>query len=272
MVKLRSCLVFAVLFCLTVPSWAAPDPSLKALEGFKDIGVDEHLGKTLDFKDLSFVDESGKSVALDSYFNQGKPVLISLVYFECPSLCTFVLNGLSKTLRETKDLPGEKFEVLTLSINPKEGPELAARKKASYVTSVGKPEVAKGWHFLTGQEPQILKVADQLGFRYKYDEAEKQFAHPAVLMVLSPEGKISRYLYGIDFPPRDLKFALLEASLGKTGSVSDKVMMFCYQYDPKLRTYSLVIGRILQIAAALTLLIFGGYLGSVWLRRSTHVE
>jgi protein SCO1/2 len=178
-----------------------------------------------------------------------------------------MLNGLVKSLKTLDWTPGPNFEIVTISVNPKETFELAGQKKDSYIRAYGRPEAASAWHFLTGEESQSRKIASEVGFGYRYDPDEKQYAHSAVLFVLTPEGKVSRYLYGIEYQNKDLKLALLEASNGKIGNVIERFLLFCYRYDPHLRQYSVYLTRLMQTACGLTILVFGGYLGLFWRRQ-----
>jgi protein SCO1/2 len=233
----------------------------------KGIGITEHLGSHVSISQLTFKDESGRSVALSEYFKKGRPVLLALVYYECPNLCNFMLNGLVTSLKKLDWTPGEKFEIVAVSINPREGSELAIRKKDSYIKAYGRPQSAQGWHFLTGEEPQIQKLASEVGFGYRYDNREKQYAHSAAIFALTPDGKISRYLYGVEYPTRDLRLGLLEASSGKIGTVVDRFLLFCYRYDPLTRSYSIYLTKLMQVACGATTLIFGSYLFVFWRRQ-----
>ncbi|MFZ9594924.1 MAG: SCO family protein [Bdellovibrionia bacterium] len=233
----------------------------------KEVGITERLGETVSISELSFKDEAGKDVKLSQYFQQGHPVLLNLVYYECPNLCNFVLNGLVKSLKTLDWTPGVNFEIVTVSIDPKEAPSLAEKKKAAYMKEYGRTEAAPGWHFLTGEEPNIKKLAEQVGFGYKYDTREKQYAHSAGIFALTPTGKISRILYGIEFKSTELKLALLEASNGQVGTVIDRFLLFCYRYDPNSRKYSLYLTQVMQAACAVTVIIFGAYLTLFWRRQ-----
>ncbi len=258
----------ALLFSAFFASFSASaaDTS-KVPDELKNVGITEHLGDRVSIEELVFRDEKNGVVHLSDFFGTGKPVLLNLVYFQCPSLCSFVLNGLVKSLKSLDWTPGNQFQIVTISIDPTEKAELAAAKKESYVESYGRPEAARGWHFLTGEEAQIKKLAQQIGFGYRYDAAEKQYAHSAALFTLTPDGKISRYLYGIDYPARDMKLSLIEASSGKIGTIVERFLLFCYRYDPKTKKYSVYVTKLLQTAAAATVLIFGGYLGLFWTRQ-----
>ncbi|MDZ4677061.1 MAG: SCO family protein [Oligoflexia bacterium] len=231
----------------------------------KDIGIDEHRGQNIDLN-LTFQDESGKSVQLKSYFTPQKPVLLALVYFGCPNICTFVLNGITDSLKKVDLKPGEKFEVIAVSIDPSETPQLASEKKKAYLKEYGIAGTESGWHFLVGKQPQITALTQQIGFRYKWVEETKQFAHGSAIFLLTPEGKISRYLYGIQYQPRDVKMALLEASNGKIGTFVDRIMLFCFYYDVTTKKYVLLASRIMTGGGILTLLLFGIFLGRLWSR------
>ncbi len=253
--------VFVQSFCFqSVFAVAIPDE-------LKGIGITEHLGDQVPLSDYTFKNEVGKDVKLADYFHAGRPVLLTLVYYECPNLCNFLLNGLVKSLKNLDWTPGQNFEIVTLSINPNEKPELAEKKKTAYLESYGRKEAGAGWHFLTGDEVQIRKLADQVGFGYRYEPQDRQYAHSAAIFALTPDGKISRYLYGIEFKNTDLRLTLLEASNGKIGTIIDRILLFCYRYDPQTRKYSIYLTKIMQAACGLTLVIFGGYLALFWRRQ-----
>jgi protein SCO1/2 len=224
-------------------------------ELLKQVGIDQKLNQTIPLN-LAFRDENGQTVELAQFFGQ-KPVILTLVYYNCPMLCTQVLNGVESGLKELPTDIGKQFEVVTVSIDPTESHVLAKVKQEMYVGMYGRPGAAQGWHFLTGDEPQIKQLADAVGFRYAYDPDTKQFAHASAIMLLTPEGKISRYFYGIQFPSRDLRLGLVEASEGKIGTPVDQVLLFCYHYDPATGKYGLLISRVIQAGGALTVLILG---------------
>jgi protein SCO1/2 len=240
---------------------------------FEDIGVKEHLGETLDLEHLEFIDANdGQKHKLKEYFSNGKPTLINLVYFECPMLCTLVLNGVKDGMKDLDWSIGKQYNVLTVSINPSDTSAMAKFKRENYLKSYleNNHDAAlanSGWHFLTGTEDQIKKLAAGLGFEYKYDTVQKEFAHPAVTFVLTPTGEISRYLYGITYKPKDLRLALLEASEGKVGNVFDRMLMFCYHYEPSSRGYTLQAVRVMQAGGVGTVAIFGTFLGLFWTRQ-----
>jgi protein SCO1/2 len=224
-------------------------------ELLKEVGVDQKLNESIPLN-LMFRDEHGHPVRLGEYFGQ-KPVIISLVYYNCPMLCTQVLNGLESSLKLLPMDIGKQFDVVTVSIDPTERPVLAEAKQALYTGIYGRPGAAAGWHFLTGDEPQIRQLASALGFRYAYDPGSKQFAHASAIMVLTPEGKISRYFYGIQYASRDMRLGLVEASEGKIGTPVDQVLLFCYHYDPSTGKYGFLISRVIQAAGLLTVLSIG---------------
>jgi protein SCO1/2 len=222
-------------------------------ELLKDVGIDQKLNDEIPL-DLAFRDEHGKTVQLAQFFGS-KPVILTLVYYNCPMLCTQVLNGLDRTLKQIPMDIGKDFNVVTISIDPTERPVLAEAKQAMYAGMYGRPGAAEGWHFLTGDEPQIKRLAQAVGFRYAYDSESKQFAHASVIMMLTPEGRLSRYFYGIQYPARDIRLGLQEASHGKIGSAVDQILLFCYHYDPHTGKYGLLISRVIQLAGLLTVVI-----------------
>lgn len=224
-------------------------------ELLKQVGIDQKLNQSIPLN-LTFRDENGAPVQLGQFFGQ-KPVILTLVYYNCPNLCTQVLNGVESGLKELHMDIGKQFDVVTISIDPTESHVLAKVKQEMYVGMYGRPGAARGWHFLTGDEPQIKQLADAVGFRYAYDPDTKQFAHASAIMLLTPEGKISRYFYGIQYPSRELRLGLVEASEGKIGTPVDEVLLFCYHYDPKTGKYGLLISHVIQAGGALTVLILG---------------
>jgi cytochrome c oxidase subunit 2 len=236
------------------PSGAQPrgTPSSQRPAVLDEVGIDQHLNAAVPL-DLTFRDETGKTVKLGDYFGQ-KPVVLMLVYYDCPQLCNQVLSGFVVSLRGLKFVPGEQFNVVTVSFDPKESPDLAARKKDSYIKSYGRPQAAAGWHFLTGNEAEIKALASTVGFRYTWDEATRQYAHASGIMVATPDGRLSRYLYGIEYAPRDLRLGLVEASEGKIGSLADQVLLLCYHYDPTTGKYGLIIMNLLRVGGVLTLI------------------
>ena len=233
-----------------------PDNSKVLPPLLQGIGIDQRLNEQVPF-DLQFRDETGKTVRLGDYFGK-KPVILSLVYFNCPMLCTMAENGLLHSLQEVKFSVGSQFDVLTVSFDPHDTSELAAAKKAVYVGLYGRKGAERGWHFLTGDEAPIEQLTKAVGFRYRYDAQAKQFVHATGIMVLTPQGRIARYFYGIYYPSRDLRLGLVEASANKIGSPVDEVLLFCCRYDPATGKYGVIISRILQIAGLMTVLCIGG--------------
>lgn len=241
--------------------WQQPErEKLSGATLSREITIEQKLNAQVPLN-LTFRDETGRQVQLKQYFGK-KPVLLTLVYYECPSLCGLVLQGLLKSLRVVNYTPGDQFEIVTVSINPKETPQLAAAKKQNFLKEYGRLDAAKGWHFLTGEETQIRKLADSVGFRYVYDPKSGQFAHAAGIMLLTPSGKVARYFYGIEYSPRDLRLGIMDASQGKVGSPVEKVILFCYQYDPTTGKYSLAIIRVIQLASVLTALVLGSFISA----------
>jgi protein SCO1/2 len=224
-------------------------------ELLKEVGIDQKLNSSIPL-DLVFRDEAGNAVKLSQFFGQG-PVVLSLVYYDCPMLCTQVLNALDRSFKDVPMDIGKDFGVVTVSIDPSETPKLASAKRDLYAGIYGRPGGAAGWHFLTGEQSQIRQLADAVGFRYAYDADSKQFAHASAVMVLTPNGKISRYFYGIQYPSRDMRLGLVEASEGKIGSPVDQVLLFCYHYDPVTGKYGLLISRVIKASGLLTVLAIG---------------
>jgi len=238
----------------TVPARAPTSSSFPPL--LRDVGIDQKLNSQVPL-DLVFRDETGSEVRLGRYFGQ-KPVVLVLAYYDCPMLCTIVLNSLLHSLKELKYNVGKEFEVVTVSFDPTEKPSLAAAKKAIYVGLYGRPNAGAGWHFLTGDEPSIRQLTQAVGFRYNYDPQTKQYFHATGIMVLTPEGRLARYFYGIQYPTGNLRLGLVEASQGKIGSPVDQVLLYCSQYDPATGKYSVIVSHVLKIAALATVLSLGG--------------
>jgi protein SCO1 len=247
---------------VTAPNPGDPTSARPGL--LSKINIDQHLDRQLPL-DLPFVDETGKQVRLGDYFGK-RPVVMALAYYECPMLCTQVLNGLVTALTVLNFEPGREFDVVVVSFSPREGPGLASQKKASYLERYGRPHTAGGWHFLTGQQPAIDALTDALGFRYAYDETIKQYAHGAAIEVLTPKGHISKYFYGIEFSARDLRLGLIQASDERIGTPVDDFLLFCYHYDPATGKYGASVLRLVRLGGILTILAFLSFL-TVSLRR-----
>jgi protein SCO1/2 len=244
-----------------------PLASARAVQELKpaylnNVGITQKLGAQVPL-DLTFHDETGKSVKLSQYFDgKKKPVILTLVYYKCPQLCTLVLNDLNRGMNGLSTLSaGDDYQVVTVSFDPREGPEEAMDKKETYMQSYRRPHAAEGWHFLTGDEASIKKLADSVGFQYKFDPKFGQYIHPSGLIVLTPKGVVSRYFFGIDYDLKDLRLALEEASSNKVGSLTDRILLYCFQYDPTTNKYSLRIIRIMQFGGVLTM----GALGAFWM-------
>lgn len=224
----------------------------------RNVGIDQKLNNQIPLE-LTFKDETGQTVRLGQYFVK-KPVVLALVYYQCPMLCDMVLNGLVHSMTKMTLNIGRDFDVVTVSFNPNETWQLAQAKKTNYMEKFGKPEAKEGWHFLTGQEAAIKQLADSVGFRYTYDPNTKQFAHASGVMALTPEGKVSRYFYGIEYDPHDMRLGLVEASNHKIGSVADEILLFCFHYDPATGKYGFVIQNVIRAAGSATVLALGALL------------
>jgi len=233
------------------------------------IAIDQKIGQGLPL-DTPFVDESGRQVRLGDYFGK-RPVILALVYYECPMLCTQVLNGLVSSLGVMNFEVGREFDVVAVSFNPKEGPGLASQKKAAYVERYGRPGSAGGWHFLTGSQESIAQLTDAVGFRYALDPEIGQFAHGAAIEVITPKGTIAKYFYGIEFSPRDLRLGLIEAADERIGTLIDDVLLFCYHYDPSTGKYGATVLGIVRMAGVATILAFAIFL-TVNVRREMAVS
>ena len=248
-----SLLVLIAACCILFPVCWSHSPVFRPL--FEMSGIDQKLDAQVP-PDLVFRDETGRTVKLGDYFGT-KPVILSLVYYDCPMLCTQVLNGLAGSLKALTFNAGEQFLVLTVSFDPRETPELAAGKKKAYLEHYSRPGAAEGWHFLTGSESSIEALTHAVGFRYRYDAEKAQFAHASGIMVLTPQGRLSRYFYGIEYAPRDLRLGLVEASNGRIGSPVDQLLLFCYHYDPATGKYGAVVMNFVRLGGAATVLTLG---------------
>jgi protein SCO1/2 len=237
-----------------------PDPTLPSNQvpaALTKVAFEQRLNEQLPL-DLPFKDEDGRDVKLGDYFGR-KPVVLTFVYYECPMLCTQVLNGLESALRVLNESIGREFDVVTVSFNPKETPVLAAGKKKAYLDRYQRPEAAQGWHFLTGDQASIDALTKAAGFSYAWDEASQQFAHASGIVVATPAGKLSRYFFGIDYSPRDVKFALIESSNEKIGTLADRLLLYCYHYDPTRGNYGFVAMRAVRVGGAVTILALVGF-------------
>jgi len=231
---------------------AGPVPTGNSTEVLKKVNIEQRLNNQIPLG-LRFRDEAGREVALGDYFKNGKPVVLTLVYYECPMLCNQVLNGAVGAFQALSFTPGREFEVVTVSFDEREGPALAAKKKETYLRRYRREGSEAGWHFLTGDKASIEALAQSVGFRYAWDEQSQQFAHASAIMVATPEGRLSHYFYGIEYSPKDLRLALVEASEGKIGSPVDSLILYCYHYDPAAGKFAPVMG-VLRAAGVLTVL------------------
>jgi protein SCO1/2 len=262
----------ATLLTLLLPTLAAAQsrpiasgvPASEVPAALREVGFDQHLNQMLPLE-TEFTDETGHTVRIGDYFGT-RPVVLAFVYYGCPMLCLQSLSSLAATLGVMSEHPGQDFEVVSISIDPRETPQLAREKKAHYVERSGKPSIAKGWHYLTGREENIRRLTHAAGFRYVWDESVQQYAHPAGIVIATPGGKVSRYLFGIDYGPRDLRLAVLDASEEKVSSPLKQVLLYCYHYDLATGRYSLAIMRIVQAAGVATVLSLGTLI-VVWTRR-----
>jgi protein SCO1/2 len=233
---------------------ASGNPSTGLPQALQEVRIDQKLDQQLPL-DLVFRDESGRDVKLGQYFGH-KPVVLAFVYYDCPMLCTQVLNGMVTSFRVLPFEIGQEFDVVTISFDPRETPELAQKKKKVYVDYLPekmRADAANGWHFLTGDQANIEKITDAAGFRYRWDDKTQQFAHASAIMVTTPQGKLSRYYYGIEYPARDLRLGLIESSANKIGSPVDQLLLYCYHYDPATGRYGAVVMNIMRIAGVITL-------------------
>jgi len=243
------------------PAIQAPPPAI-----LQNIGIDQHLNSPLPLN-LIFHDESANPIPLSSCFNS-KPVILVLVYYDCPMLCTMVLNDLLRTLRSMPESVGKDFDIVTVSFDPRDTPALARSKKKTYLAQYNRPTAEAGWHFLTGDPASIKALTNAVGFHYVWDEKSRTFAHASGIMVVTPTGTLARYFFGIDYAPKDLRLALSEASNNKTGGVATAVLLYCFSYDPTTGKYGLAISRLLNVGGVATVLLIAGFIGLNLLRES----
>ncbi len=228
----------------------------------QNVGIEQHLDAQVP-PDLTFTDDTGRAVKLGDYFGT-KPLILNLVYYNCTMLCGEALAGLSGAMKMIKFDVGNQFDVITVSFNPQETPAIAAEKKQEYLKRYGRAGAASGWHFLTGPADSINALTKAVGFQYQYDPKSNQYAHATAIIVLTPQGRISRYFYGVDYPPKDLRMGLVEASKGKIGNAVDQVLLYCYHYNPETGKYGAVISNILKLGAGLTILLLAGLIFVLW--------
>jgi protein SCO1/2 len=252
-------------FLLTPGSACAQVGDQPPLNILDAVGIDQRLDEQVP-ADLTFRDETGAAVRLGDYFKSERPTILVLAYYRCPMLCTEVLNGLVNSMQKTNLDMGRQYQVLTVSFDPKDSSELAAQKKVTYAKSYGRPGTETGWHFLTGEPESIKQLTQAVGFRFAYDPATDQYAHGSGIMVLTPQGKLSRYFYGIEYPARDLRLALVEASSGKIGSAVDQLLLLCYHYDPATGKYTASAMMLVRLGGVLTMLAIFSFIGRGWYR------
>lgn len=260
------------LFALPLLAITGGTSTAQVPASLQSVGFDQRLDNQVPL-DAEFRDESGRIVKLGDYFGD-KPVILVLAYYRCPMLCTEVLNGLVRALIDVPLDVGRNFNVVTVSFDRRETPELAAAKKQTYLQRYGRPGAEKGWHFLTGEQPAIDRLTQAVGFRYRYDSQYDQFAHASGIMVLTPGGKLARYFFDISYSPRDVRLGLVEASQGKIGTAADQVLLFCFQYDPREGKYGPAVMNLLRLGAALTVLVIVIFIVAQWRpdRRPTLVS
>ncbi len=262
---MKSGILIAIAMMLAIPAFgqgvlqapAAPPANMRP-PGLKHVGIEQHLNEQLPL-DLPFKDETGKTVKLGDYFGK-RPVILSLVYYRCPMLCGQLLQGLESALRVVDFNPGKEFDVVTVSFGPTDTPAGATAKKAEIMARYRRPGTEAGRHFLAGPPESAAALTQAVGFQYEYDNRTKQFAHAAAIAVVTPQGKLAQYYYGIDFPPKDLRLGIIQASQDHIGTVVDQVLLYCYHYDPDAGRYSALIFRVLQIAGAITILVLGTFI------------
>jgi protein SCO1/2 len=226
---------------------------------FDQVGLDQKLNNQVPL-DSKFKDETGKDVSLGDYFHHGRPVVLALVYYDCPMLCDQVLNGMTSALEVLKFDAGKEYDVVAVSFDPRETPELAAAKRKMFLERYKRPGTEKGWHFLTGEKPAIDALTQAVGFRYTWDEKTHQFAHASALTLLTPNGKVAQYYYGIEYSPKDMRLGMIEASNEKIGNITDQILLYCYHYDPTTGKYGATILNVVRAGAILTMALLGGFI------------
>ncbi len=264
---IRKLFAVVLLACAAVSAWTQTAPKLQPGDVIPNqkpsildqVGLDQKLNAQVPL-DAAFVDEQGQAVQLKQYFG-AKPVVLIMVCYQCPMLCTQVLTRFTGAMLGVRKFNiGREFDVVTVSIDPRDGPREAAEAKARYIQRYRRPEAEKGWHFLTGKKDQIDALAQAVGFRYAWDPEVQQYAHASGIMLLTPQGRVAQYYYGIEYAPRDIQLGLVEATKGKIGSIVDQVLLYCFHYDPRQGHYGAVIFNILRLSALATVLLVGGFM------------
>jgi len=250
-------------------AWA--QRSNQSREQLDGVGIERQLGSTVP-TELTFRNEAGETVTLGQYLDGETPVILNLVYHNCPMLCGLMLDGFTSSLQSLEWTPGREFRVLTVSFNHREGPEVARSKKETYVDRLDRPGAAEGWHFLTGDEETVRRLTDAVGFNFRWIEEKQEYAHPTTQIFLSGEGVVTRYIYGIEVPGGDVRKALVEASNGSVGTAIDQAAMYCFQFDPEKNTYTADAFNIMKIGSVLTVLLLGGVLFVFWRREHEELE
>jgi protein SCO1 len=274
--------ILTLAFCMT-DVVAQQQPGLPGSMGFtggivasnvppkiEHVTFSQRLGERLPL-DARLTDETGREVVLGEYFGKDRPVVLAFVYFQCPMLCPLVMNGISSALKVVPFTPGKEFDVVLVSFDPKDTPEAANAKKRAHMQHWAVPETADGWHFLTGTEQEIRRVTDAAGFTYEWDEETQQFAHVSGLLVATPDGRLSRYFYGVEFSPKDLRLALVDSGQGRLGSVVDELLLYCFHYDPSSGKYGAVFMNIMRLGGVLTVGLILGFMVLMRLRESRRV-
>jgi protein SCO1/2 len=265
--KHHVCKIFLLALVLLVSANAWATQADEAIAN--SAGVDEHLGEKIDLTS-KVQNQFGDHISVSEYFQDNKPAVFTLNYYSCASLCSVQLNAVLNGLKDMDWVPGAEFKMLTLSIDPEETSSLAAQKRGTYLEELGKENAS--WEFMVAKQSVITDIANQVGYRYTYDEQSKQFAHPAVIMILSPDGTISRYLYGVSYSARDLKFALIEASEGKIGTTVDKVILSCFSYDNSTGRYTASAFGLMRLAGVVTMFFLGAMVTALWRRERRHTQ
>lgn len=259
----KAALLVTLVWCIAGTGFAqvmsAPDTKTVRPPGLEHVGIDQKLNDQVPLN-LEFRDETGKTVKLGDYFHEGRPVILNLVYYKCPMLCGEVLQGLTAAVKVIKFMPGKEFEIVTVSVDPRETPQLAMEKKETFMMRLQRPGAEKGWHFLVGNKPEIDALANAIGWSYQYDPKTDQFAHAAGIVLVTPTGKISQYYYGVEYSARDMRLGMVEASQNKIGSLADEVLLYCYHYDPRTGKYGAIVTRIVRLAGVATIVVLGGFL------------